>query len=102
MMFINIGENGRFSRLLGVSRKRKQHQMEEDKASSNQKELKSKLDDKSKKIEDLITQVDKFKKERVLFIKDSAKLDKLYQMGIIDDHGDPLQLRPDESEYMKA
>ena len=56
MMLIIIGENGRISRLLGVSRKSKQHKMEEDKASSNQKDLKSELDDKSKKIEDLIAQ----------------------------------------------
>ena len=76
--------------------------MAEDKASNNQKDLKSELDDKSKKIEDLIAQVDKFKKERVLFIEDSAKFDKLYQMGIIDNHGDPLQFRPDEGEYMKT
>ena len=98
-----IGDNRRFSRLLGVSRKRKLIEMEEEeKVSSSQNELKSEHDDKIRKIEDLKAQVNEFEKERALLFQDSAKLEKLYQMGIIDDHGDPLPFKHDDSEYMKG
>ena len=98
-----IRDNGRFSRLLGVSRKRKLIEMEEEeKVSSSQNELKSELDDKIRKIEDLKAQVNEFEKERALLFQDSAKLEKLYQMGIIDDHGNPLLFKNDDSEYMKG
>ena len=46
------------------------------------------------------SEVDKFERERIYLLDDQTKLDKLYHMGLIDDHGDPISQNPNESDDM--
>ena len=49
---------------------------------------------------ELKDKVAQFEKERILFMEDLAKLEKLYLMRVIDDKGDLLPFDPDENEEM--
>ena len=73
------------------SRKRKHHEIEEkDKTEHENKDLEKEFKKKQSVIEDLISKVNQFESERIKLLEDQSKLAKLYEMGVIDDHGDPL------------
>ena len=63
----HIGENGRFSCLFGPHRKRKWHQMEEDKEQFHSRNLMKELGDKVKLIESLKDQVERYEKREPNF-----------------------------------
>ena len=45
--------------------------------------------------------ITKFKTERLGFIEDQYKLNKLFHIGLIDNHGDPIPFRPGDEDDMK-
>ena len=67
--------------------------MKEDKQSFEIQELSKQIDLKSKVIIELKSKEEQFKKERILFMEDSTKIEKLHQMGLIDNKGYPLQFQ---------
>ena len=74
---------------------------EEEKVQIETLKFKEQIDQDLKVIKNLKNQIDKFEKERILFLDNSEKLGKLYQMGIIDNKGDPLPCIPDDPSDMK-
>ena len=75
--------------------------IEEDKEFRKEHEdAKKQMKDNQKIIEDLNSKVDRFEQERIRLLDDQAKLAKLYEMGYIDDNGDPLQFRHGDYEDM--
>ena len=45
--------------------------------------------------------IDKFESKRLGFIEDQEKLEKLYQMGVIDNKGDPIPFHLPNEDDMK-
>ena len=96
-----LGENGRFSKLLWKSRKRKHYQIEKDEIDmKDYEEAKEQLDSKVSIINSLKSIVEYFEIERIKMLEDQEKLAKLYEMGLIDDHGDPVPSFIRESDDM--
>ena len=60
-------------------------------------EVKEQLESKQRKIKSLISKVEKFEIERIKMLEDQ---EKLYQMGVIDDHGDYVPSFIHESDDM--
>ena len=77
-------------------KKRKYSQIEEDKDPYDDIGIKKEITKKQKLIEDLQSKVDSLEKERILYLNDQVKLEKLYQMGFIVSQGDPLPFKQDE------
>ena len=50
-------------------------------------------------ISKLKSKIKKFEEEKLLFLEDSAKLSKLYNMGIIDSAGEPLYGYPEDDDH---
>ena len=71
--------------------------MKEDNQSFEIQELSKQIDLKSKVIIELKSKEEQFEKERILFMEDSTKIEKLHQMGLIDNKGYPLQLNSDQN-----
>ena len=63
-------------------------------------EVKEQLESKQSKIKSLISKVEKFEIERIKMLEDHEKLAKLYEMGVIDDHGDYVPSFIHESDDM--
>ena len=63
-------------------------------------EIKEKMIKKQKIIDELKLKVDKFEQERIRLFEDQTKLAKLYEMGFIDSHGDPLPNIPEDNDEM--
>ena len=63
-------------------------------------EIIEKIMQKQKIIDELKLKVDKFEQERIRLFEDQAKLAKLYEMGCIDSHGDPLPNIPEDNDEM--
>ena len=63
-------------------------------------EIKEKMMQKQKIIDELKLKVDKFEQERIRLFEDQAKLSKLYEMGCIDSNGDPLPNIPEDNDEM--
>ena len=76
--------------MLSTGRKRKRNEFEEDKNTQDYNEIKQQLSTKQRVIEELKSEVDRFENERIKLLDDQTKLAKLYEMGFIDDHGDPV------------
>ena len=55
---------------------------------------------KEKLIEDLQSKVDSLKKEKILYLNDQVKLEKLYQMCFIDSQGDLLLFKQKKYEII--
>ena len=60
---------------------------EEDKIEHGNKNLEKRV---KNFIDDLISKVNQFESERIKLLEDQSKLAKLYEMGVIDYHGNPL------------
>ena len=63
-------------------------------------EIKEKMMKKQKIIDELKLKVDKFEQERIRVFEDQEKLEKLYEMGFIDSHEDPLPNIPEDNDEM--
>ena len=63
--------------------------------------MKEEIIKKHKMIIDLQSQVEKFERDKILYLEDQIKLEKLYKLGIIDSSEDPIPYRQDEYEDMR-
>ena len=63
-------------------------------------EAKEQLDSKVSIVNSLKSKVKYFEIERIKMLEDQEKLAKLYEMGLIDDHVDPVPSFIRESDYM--
>ena len=63
--------------------------------------MKEEIIKKHKMIKDLQSQVENFERDKILYLEDQIKLEKLYKLGIIDSSGDPIPYRQDEYEDMR-
>ena len=63
-------------------------------------EAKEQLDSKVSIINSLKSKVEYFEIEKIKMLEDQEKLAKLYEMGLIDDHGDPVPSFIRESDDM--
>ena len=50
-------------------------------------------------IDGLKSKVEQFEDERIRLLGDQSKLAKLYEMGLIDNQGDPILIEPPEDPY---
>ena len=57
-----------------------------------------KANKQEKVISKLQQQIEHFEKQRQDFFEAQDKLDKLYQLGVIDSAGDPILAKPDGEE----
>ena len=87
---------------MGTGRKRKYQEMiEEDKEFRKEyAEEKEKHKAQTTIINDLKSKIERFEHERIILLEDQAKLAKLFDMGYIDNHGDPLPDLPKENDDM--
>ena len=76
-----LEESGRFSQLLKNSRKRKHHEIEEDKVPEDLDSLKELNAQKDQTIQELKEMISKFQIDRLGFIEDQEKLEKFYDLG---------------------
>ena len=71
---------------------------EEDKIEHGNKNLEKRV---KNVIDDLISKVNQFESERIKLLEDQSKLAKLYEMRVIDYHGNPLPFDQSECSDMK-
>ena len=95
---IFIGENGRFGKLLALGRKRKIWELEHTYTEQALEEFTMKANKQEKVISKLKQQIEHFEKQRQYFFEAQDKLDKLYQLGVIDSTDDPILAKPDDEE----
>ena len=97
----NFRENGRFLKLLSTGRKRNYNQMiEVDKEErKNYEEMDKLVKSKQDIIDGLKSKVEQFEDEQIRLLGDQSKLAKLYKMGLIDNQGDPILIKPPEDPY---
>ena len=96
--FRNIGEKGRFGKLLAPGRKRKIWEMERDDKCNLVHSLENQLDRKDKVIQKMEDQIKEFEAEKILYFETQEKFDKLYHLGVIESAGDFISYHQDEEE----
>ena len=94
---IFIGEKGRFGKLLTPGKKI--WELERTYTEQALEEFTMKDNKEEKVISKLQQQIEYFEKQqRQDFFEAQDKLDKLYQLGLIDSAGDPILAKPDDEE----
>ena len=101
IIYIKIGEKGRFAKLIAPGRKRKYWEMERDAQEKNLLAVEKEAKEKDKIIDDLSKQIRKFEEEKLDYHESQDKLAKLYTLGRIDSNGDPLEFNPEDFANMK-
>ena len=96
--FRNIGEKGRFGKLLAPGRKRKFWEIERDDKCNLVHSLENQLEKRDKAIKKMEKQIKEFEAEKIVYFETQEKLDKLYQLGVIGSGGDYIPFNPDEEE----
>ena len=101
-MFKNLkGQNGRFSQLLRPSRKRKREDVEEENKERFIEGFESAQLEKDKAIEKLKEQITNFEKLKMKYLENDDKLQKLFDMGVIDNEGEYIPYKPNDEDEMK-
>ena len=101
-MFKNLkGQSGRFSQLLRPSRKRKREDVEEENKERLIEGFESAQLEKDKAIEKLKEQITNFEKLKMKYLENEDKLQKLFDMGVIDNEGEYIPYKPDDEDEMK-
>ena len=91
---MHLESKGKFSSLLKPTKREPESSKEEEKSLFEVSMLKKANDNKDVLIAELKDKVKNFEYERIEFLDDRAKLAKLYDMGLIDNAGDPLLAKP--------
>ena len=101
-MFKNLkGQSGRFSQLLRPSIKRKREDVEEENKERLIEGFESAQLEKDKAIEKLKEQITNFEKLKMKYLENEDKLQKLFDMGVIDNEGEYIPYKPDDEDEMK-
>ena len=101
-MFKNLkGQSERFSQLLRPSRKRKREDVEEENKERLIEGFESAQLEKDKAIEKLKEQITNFEKLKMKYLENEDKLQKLFDMGVIDNEGEYIPYKPDDEDEMR-
>ena len=65
----------------------------------NYEEMDKLVKSKQDIIDGLKSKVEQFENEQIRLLGDQSKLAKLYEMGLIDNQGDPILIDPPEDPY---
>ena len=89
-----LGSRGRFSNLLKQSKQEPESSKEEVKSSVDIGRLRKQNKEKDQIINSLKIKISDFEDERLLYLEDSSKLAKLFDMGLIDSAGEQKSFDP--------
>ena len=96
-----LGSIGRFSNLLKQSKQEPESSKEEVKSSVDIGRLRKQSKEKDQIIGSLKMKISDFEDERLLYLEDSSKLAKLFDMGLIDRVGEPIYVDPQNDSNEK-
>ena len=85
-----IGSSGRFHQLVNNSKRRRDQQEEMKHEKDRVAIIKEKLSNREKQIEDLESRLRNFESQQEIEEENAEKLNKLYQIGLIDINGNPV------------
>ena len=92
---ILLGSNGKFHYLIKNVGNKRENMIKKQKDIEERKEFRSQLASKDREIDSLLIMLDLFKDKLAESEKNEELLSKLYESGVIDEHGTPKGIRGD-------
>ena len=86
--------------MIKTGRKRKWHEIEEDKDDGRITRLRKENEAKDEAVHNLKIKLQEFEQQRVELLENQDKLARLYEMGIIDSKGDYIPYKPEDNGKM--
>ena len=77
---------------------KREKRLKEESEQEERKDFKDHLADKEREIETLLLKIDDFKYKMAENEKNAELLSKLYESGVIDEHGTPQKYRENEND----
>ena len=96
----SLEQKGRFSHSIKTGRKRKWHEIEEDKDDGRIVRLRKENEAKDEAVHNLKIKLQEFEQQREELLENQDKLARLYEMRIIDSKGDYIPYKPEDNDKM--